>query len=36
MLHVSMHGLPQVYRLQWLPEEQDAVLDNFTEYVVAC
>jgi hypothetical protein len=35
-LHVSLHGGPQVYRLQWLPEEQGALIENFTDFVVAC
>jgi hypothetical protein len=35
-LHVRVHGVPQVYRLQWLPEEQAALIENFTNYVMAC
>ncbi|MGI4872987.1 MAG: DUF3601 domain-containing protein [Janthinobacterium lividum] len=35
-LHVSLHGLPQVYRLQWRLEEQAAIIEDFTDYVVAC
>ena len=35
-LHVSAHGLPQTYRLQWLPEEQGALIESFTDFVVAC
>ena len=35
-LHVSRHGLPQAYRLQWRQEEQAAIIENFTEYVAAC
>lgn len=35
-LHVSRQGLPQVYRLQWRPEEQAVILENFTAFVVAC
>ena len=31
-----MHGVLQVYRLQWLPEEQGALIENFTDFVVAC
>lgn len=35
-LHVSLGGLPMVYRLQWRPEEQAAIIENFTNFVVAC
>jgi hypothetical protein len=35
-LHVQANGLPMVYRLQWRPEEQAHLLDNFAQYVVAC
>ena len=35
-LHVSVQGMPQVYRLQWLPEEQGALIENFTDFVMAC
>jgi hypothetical protein len=35
-LHVSAHGLPQVYRLQQRPEEQAALIEHFTDFVAAC
>ena len=35
-LHVSAHGLPQVYRLQWRPEEQAALIERFTDFVSPC
>jgi hypothetical protein len=35
-LHVRTSGLPVVYRLQWRPEEQAALIENFTHFVVAC
>ncbi|AMR26008.1 hypothetical protein A0257_02090 [Hymenobacter psoromatis] len=35
-LHVSASGWPVVYRLQWRPEEQAALIENFTNFVVAC
>ena len=35
-LHVRVHGMPHVYRLQWLPEEQGALIEHFTDFVVAC
>lgn len=35
-LHVRQHGQLLVYRLQWLPEEQGAILERFTEYVTPC
>jgi hypothetical protein len=35
-LHVSAGGLPAVYRLQWRPEAQAALIENFTDFVVAC
>ncbi|MFD1468662.1 DUF3601 domain-containing protein [Hymenobacter caeli] len=35
-LHVSAGGLPVVYRLQWRPGEQAALIENFTHFVVAC
>lgn len=34
-LYVSADGLPVVYRLQWRPEEQAALIENFTNFVVA-
>ncbi len=36
-LHVSSNGgLPMVYRLQQRPEEQAALIENFTNFVAAC
>ncbi|GAB3634493.1 hypothetical protein GCM10027422_00830 [Hymenobacter arcticus] len=35
-LHVRVGGLPVVYRLQWRPEEQAALIENFTDFVAAC
>jgi hypothetical protein len=35
-LHVLIHGLPLVYRLQQRPEEQAAIIDHFTDFVTAC
>jgi hypothetical protein len=35
-LHVNLGSLPVVYRLQWRPEEQAAIIENFTNFVVAC
>ena len=35
-LHVSANGLPVVCRLQWRPEGQAALIENFTNFVVAC
>jgi hypothetical protein len=35
-LHVSAHGLPQVYRFQQRPEEQAAIIEHFTDFVAAC
>ncbi|RZK36340.1 MAG: DUF3601 domain-containing protein [Hymenobacter sp.] len=35
-LHVSAGGLPLVYRLQWRPEQQAALIENFTTFVAAC
>jgi hypothetical protein len=32
-LHVSAHGLPQVYRFQQRPEEQAALIAHFTDFV---
>ena len=32
-LHVRAHGVAQVYRLQWLPEEQGALIEHFTDFV---
>ena len=34
-LHVRLGGLPVVYRLQWRPEEQAALIENFTTFVAA-
>ena len=34
-LHVLVHGVPQVYRLQWRPEEQAALIENFINFVAA-
>ncbi len=36
MLHVLVNGLPVVYRLQSRPEEQAAIIENFTTFVAAC
>lgn len=35
-LHVRLSGLPVVYRLQQRPEEQAALIENFTNFVSAC
>jgi hypothetical protein len=35
-LQVSAGGIAQTYRLQWLPEEQGALIENFTDFVMAC
>ena len=35
-LHVLLGGLPVAYRLQWRPEEQAALIENFTTFVAAC
>ena len=35
-LHVLANGLPVVYRLQQRPEEQAALIENFTDFVVPC
>lgn len=35
-LHVRQGGQLRIYRLQWRPEEQAAILENFTEYVIPC
>ena len=35
-LHVLRHGLPVTYRLQQRPEEQASLIENFTDFVVAC
>ena len=35
-LHVHLSGLPVAYRLQWRPEAQAALLENFTNFVAAC
>ncbi|MBJ6144779.1 DUF3601 domain-containing protein [Hymenobacter sp. BT559] len=34
-LHVLVYGVPQVYRFQWRPEEQAALIENFTDFVAA-
>lgn len=35
-LHVSARGVSQLYRLQCLPEEQGALIENFTDFVTPC
>lgn len=35
-LHVRTHGLPLVYRLQQRPEEQAAIIEHFTDFVITC
>ncbi|NML64744.1 DUF3601 domain-containing protein [Hymenobacter sp. RP-2-7] len=35
-LHVLLPNLPAVFRLQWRPEAQAAILNHFTTYVEAC
>lgn len=35
-LHVRAHGLPLMYRLQWRPEEQAALIEHFTDFVSTC
>ncbi|MDO7887284.1 DUF3601 domain-containing protein [Hymenobacter cheonanensis] len=35
-LHVRAHGVPRAYRLQWRPEEQEAIIENFTDFITAC
>ena len=35
-LHVLAYGVPLVYRLQQRPQEQAALIDNFTDFVIAC
>ena len=35
-LHVLRNGLPAVYRLQWRPEEQANIIENFLTYVEPC
>ncbi|MDJ0365928.1 DUF3601 domain-containing protein [Hymenobacter sp. H14-R3] len=35
-VYVSIGGRPVAYRLQWRPEEQAALIENFTTFVVAC
>lgn len=35
-LHVRVHGLPLVYRLQQRPEEQAALIEHFTDFVTTC
>lgn len=35
-LHVRAHGVLLVYRLQGRPEEQAALIEQFTDFVVAC
>jgi hypothetical protein len=35
-LHVRLGGLPVVYRLQWRPAAQAALIESFTNFVVAC
>lgn len=33
-LHVSAHCMPLVYRFQQRPEEQAAIIEHFTDFVV--
>jgi hypothetical protein len=35
-LHVLVQGLPLGYRFQQVPEEQQDLLSNFTDYVAPC
>jgi hypothetical protein len=35
-LHVRVHGLPLVYRLQQRHEEQAALIEHFTDFVTTC
>lgn len=35
-LHVRAHGLPLIYRLQQRAEEQTALIEHFTDFVIAC
>ncbi len=35
-LHVRVGSLPVGHRRPWRPEEQAALIENFTDFVVAC
>lgn len=35
-LHVLKDNAPDVYRLQWIKEEQAAIIENFKDFVELC
>lgn len=35
-LHVNTQSHTGAYRLRWVPEEQAAIIENFTDFVAPC